>query len=552
MRNLQTLILTTLPFLALAACSEPSPPSAYQAEFDQERFLANVTELSSDAYGGRAPMTEGERMTLDQLEDAFREAGLQPLFGDSYRQAVELISMTVDPATARMSFVDAEGERLVAYEDEMVLWTQRVEAEVGIEDSEMVFVGYGIVAPEYGWNDYADVDMNGKTAVILVNDPGYATQDPALFNGNAMTYYGRWSYKFEEAARQGADAAIIIHDTAPASYGWNTVRNSWTGAQFYLPASGDEVAQLPVESWIQKSVAGSLLESSGLNLASLQQSALSPEFEAVPLGASLNASLRNTIVRDRSYNVGALLPGREAPEEAFIYVAHWDHLGTGQAQSPGEDVIYNGAVDNATGTAALVELAHAFAGQPEPPRRSIALLAVTAEESGLLGSQWYATRPAIAMSQTVGGINIDAMAVNGPTEDVVVVGYGSSELEDLLAEAAAEQGRRVEPEPTPEAGYYYRSDNFNFAKKGVPMLYAESGLDHRELDRSYLEGKEKEYREIRYHQPDDEVQDDWDLRGTMEDIELYYEIGREVADSERWPQWYEGNEFRAIRETSLQ
>jgi Zn-dependent M28 family amino/carboxypeptidase len=256
-------------------------------------------------------------------------------------------------------------------------------------------------------------------------------------------------------------------------------------------------------------------------------------------------------VKDQSFNVGALLPGSEAPDEVFIYVAHWDHLGTGESEDPEEDVIYNGAVDNATGTAALIELANAFAAQPEPPRRSIAFLAVTAEESGLLGSKAYAADPAIPMNKTVGGVNIDAMSVYGPTEDIVVVGYGSSELEDILGEAASEQDRRVEPEPKPERGYYYRSDHFNFAKKGVPMLYAESGLEHRELGRAFMEAKIQEYTDIRYHQPDDEVQDDWDLRGVMEDIELYYEIGREVADSEIWPQWYEGNEFRAIREDSL-
>ncbi len=563
MQRMLTFFLTASCVFVIAACHEsnedaPSSsapaqlPVSTEAAIDSDRFLANVKELASDAYGGRAPMSQGEKMTLEFLEEAFVEAGFAPLFGDSYRQGVEMISMTVDPATARMSFHGADGEQLLGYGDEMVLWTQRVTPEVRVEDSEMVFVGYGIVAPEYGWNDYAAVDMEGKTAVILVNDPGYATQDSALFNGNAMTYYGRWTYKFEEAARQGADAAIIIHDTAPASYGWNTVRNSWTGAQFYLPATDDGKQPLAVESWIQKSVAESLLESSGQDLAQLQQRALSPEFEAVPLATSLTAGLHNAIIRDTTYNFGAVLRGSEAPDEGFIYTAHWDHLGTGESEDPEEDVIFNGAVDNATGTAALIELAHAFNALPERPRRSVIMLAVTAEESGLLGSRWYAEHPAIPMNKTVGGINIDAMPVYGPTEDVVVVGYGSSELEDHLAEAAAEQGRRVEPEPTPEAGYYYRSDHFNFAKKGVPMLYAESGLEHREFGRAYLEAKDEEYREIRYHQPDDEVEDDWDLRGTMEDIQLYFEVGLSVADSEDWPEWYEGNEFRAIREESLQ
>lgn len=533
----------------LAACGEaPAPPSP---PFDPDRFLDHVSTLASDAFGGRAPMSEGERLTLELIENAFRTAGLEPLFGDSYRQPVELISMEVDPANAHLGFVNEGFERIVSYGDEMVIWTQRVTPEIEVRDSEMVFVGYGVVAPEYGWDDYAGVDMQGKTALVLINDPGFALKDPALFKGNAMTYYGRWRYKFEEAARQGAAAAVIIHDTEPASYGWNTVRNSWTGPQFYLPQHNNGVQPIEIASWIQKDVAEALLAASGQSLAELQQRALSREFEPIPLGAVLSAGLRNTIDRGLSYNVGGVLHGSEVPDEAFIYTAHWDHIGTGTSDDPNEDLIYNGAVDNATGTAALIELAHAFSARPQPPRRSVAFLAVTAEESGLLGSAWYAQNPAFPMNRTVGGVNIDGMSVYGPTRDVVVVGYGSSELEDILREAAAEQGRIVEPEPHPERGYYYRSDHFNFAKKGVPMLYAESGTDHRELGPEYIDAKSEEYNDKYYHQPGDEVRESWDLRGAMEDISLYYEVGLEVADSDAWPQWFEGNEFRAIREASL-
>jgi Zn-dependent M28 family amino/carboxypeptidase len=287
-----------------------------------------------------------------------------------------------------------------------------------------------------------------------------------------------------------------------------------------------------------------------MDLAILYELALSPEFEAIELGSTLFASIENTIVHRQSFNVGGLLPGSEAPGEAFIYTAHWDHIGTGKSDDPLEDVIYNGAVDNATGTAALIELARAFGALEHRPRRSVAFLAVTAEESGLLGSAWYAEHPAFPMPRTAGGINIDGMSVNGPTDDVVVVGYGASELEDHLRTAAEAQGRTIEPEPNPERGSFYRSDHFNFAKMGVPMLYARSGLEHREHGRGYLEAKRDEYTRVRYHQPDDEVLDDWDLRGAMEDLQLYFDVGLGVADSEDWPKWYEGSEFKAIRENS--
>lgn len=517
---------------------------------DAERMLANIAELSSDAYGGRDPMSEGERLTLDFIEDHFRAMGLEPLFGDSYRQAVDLVSIEADPASVRMTFHMDGKDRLVQYEEEMVAGTSRAVPESHVENSEIVFVGYGIVAPEYGWNDYADVDVEGKTVLILINDPGFATQDSALFKGNAMTYYGRWTYKYEEAARQGASAAVIIHDTAPAAYGWEVVRNSWSGPQFHLHRDNDNMDRAPIESWIQKDVAEELVAASGTSLTALQEAALSPEFKAVTLGSTMDASVENHVLRNQSYNVGALLPGSERPGELFIYAAHWDHLGTDTGVPEGVDGIYNGAVDNASGIAALLELGYSFATLPRAPARSVAFLAVTAEESGLLGSAHYANDPPIPMRDTVGGINIDSMMVLGPTNDVVVVGYGSSELEDILIRKAGEQNRIVKPEEHPERGGYYRSDHFNFAKKGVPMLYAKAGSDHRELGPDYLPAKGKEFLKTRYHTALDEISDDWDLRGAIEDIGMYFRVGLEVADSTEWPEWYEGNEFRTVRENS--
>jgi Zn-dependent M28 family amino/carboxypeptidase len=493
---------------------------------DPARLLSNIEALSSDAFGGREPMSEGERLTLEFIESRFRAMGLDPLFDDSYRQPVDLVSIEVDPATVQMTFHLGDRDRLVRYEDEMVAGTTRVVPESRIESSEIVFVGYGIVAPEYGWDDYADVDVRGKTVLILVNDPGFATQDPTLFRGNAMTYYGRWTYKYEEAARQGAAAAIIIHDTAPAAYGWDVVRNSWTGPQFHLHQDNDNVHRLAIESWVQKSIAGELADHAGLDLAELERAALSPEFKAVPLGSTMDASVQNRLVRNKSYNVGAILPGSVRPWELFIYTSHWDHIGTDPGVADGVDGIYNGAADNASGVAAMLELAYSFAALPRAPERSVAFLAVTAEESGLLGSAHYAEQPPIPMRSTVAGINMDSMHVYGPTNDIMVFGHGSSELEDILRDKARLQGRVVVPEEHPERGYYYRSDHFNFAKKGVPMLYAEAGSDHRELGRAYIEAKRTEYLEHRYHTALDEIDDDWDLRGLVQDIESSARSGK--------------------------
>ncbi len=560
-------LVTSFLILLLAACGKDEPSAdaeglatgatqkdqtvAYTPEIDTDALMATITQLASDEFGGREPASEGETLTLELIENRFRELGLQPLFDGEYLQAVDLVSIEADPDSARMSFHMNGQDRLLTHTTEMVAGTRRVVDESVVEDSAVVFVGYGIVAPEFGWNDYADVDVEGKTVLILVNDPGYATQNPALFKGNAMTYYGRWTYKYEEAARQGAAAALIIHDTAPAAYGWEVVRNSWTGPQFHLDRTNNNMDRAPIESWILRSVAEEILAADGLDLDKLMLQAQSAEFKAVALSSTLDASVQNRTMKRQSYNVGAMLPGSTHPDEAFIYTAHWDHLGTHPDAEPGEDAIYNGAVDNASGIAALLALAEAFSEMPQTPARSIAFLAVTAEESGLLGSAWYAEHPAIPLHRTVGGVNMDALNVYGPTKDVIVVGYGSSELEEVLIQAAGSQDRYIKAEEHPERGGYYRSDHFNFAKKGVPMLYAKSGSEHLEKGPGYLKEKSDYYLKNLYHSPRDEVGDDWDLRGLAQDVLLYFTIGEQVANGSDWPQWYEGNEFRAIREQSV-
>ena len=514
---------------------------------DEAGLAQHIEVLASNEFGGRAPFTTGEEKTLAYLENEFKKLGVEPANGDSYRQLVDLVELTSDP---NMQLKVSAGDSLweLAYQDQMMAWTKRVVDEVSMQDSELVFVGYGIVAPEYNWNDYDGLDMTGKTAVILVNDPGYATQDENVFSGNAMTYYGRWTYKYEEAARQGADGAIIIHETGAAGYPWEVVSGSWAGAQFDLAAQNDNMHRVKVEGWVTQEVAKELFTETGHDFDALTSRAAKPEFEAVPLGASASITVKNGIRRSQSANIVAKITGSERPDEVFAYMGHWDHLGIRFGEG---DHIFNGAVDNATGTAALLEMAKAFKSLPRPPKRTILFLAVTAEESGLLGSAHYAANPLFPLNQTVGGVNIDAMNVIGPMNDIVVVGYGNSELEDILARHAGMQSRTLTQEPTPEKGYFFRSDHFNFAKKGVPVLYAEGGTSHKEKGEDYVTEAAADYTANRYHKPGDEYDPNWDLRGAVADMALYFTIGLEVAESDTWPNWYEGTAFRGIRDASM-
>ncbi|RFF28111.1 MULTISPECIES: M28 family peptidase [unclassified Wenzhouxiangella] len=514
---------------------------------DSERYAEHVSTLASDAFQGRAPGTRGGRMTIDYLVREFSELGLKPGYGDSYLQPVPMIELT-NAERSDISVELGEESMTLTYPEQMVINSRRLGDEPhAVEDSEIVFVGYGIVAPEYDWNDYAGLDVEGKTVVMLVNDPGFATGDEELFNGRAMTYYGRWTYKYEEAARQGAAAALVVHETEPASYPWEVVINSWSGAEFVL-ASDESAPRVDLEGWLTVDAARDLFAAAGLDYEAQKERARQPGFEWVSLDATASAQVRNDLRRGTSYNVLAEIPGTERPDEAVIYMAHWDHLGRNMARS-GTEGIYNGAVDNASGTAGLLELARLNA-QAGPAERTQLFAAVTLEEYGLLGSRHYANDPVYAPGDTAAAINMDAMTVLGPTNDVTVIGYGSSELEEILAEAAERQGRHIEQEPSPEAGYYYRSDHFNLAKIGIPALYAKGGVDHREEGREYGLEWQADYRANRYHKTADTYSEDWDLRGVAEDVELLYTVGRSVADSDRWPEWYEGNEFKAIREES--
>ncbi len=529
-----------------APASTPAP-AAYNSSpaITAEDFLHHTTVLASDEFGGRAPGTQGETLTIEYLRDFFQSLGLKPGNGDSWYQSVPMVETTAAPVAAN---VTVKGQALEwAFGSQWVAGTRTGQETVEVADSELVFVGYGVVAPEENWNDYAGLDVEGKTVVMLINDPGFHVDDPDLFGGKRMTYYGRWTYKFEEAARQGATAAIIIHDTAGAAYGWGVVENGWTGPQFDLPASEDPEPRLPLQGWITGEVAQDLFARSGLSLEALRLAANKRGFKPVPLPATLSAKIHSTVKRSESSNVLALLPGSERPEEAVVYMGHWDHLGT-MTDADGNTQIFNGAIDNASGIAGIMEIAEAFVRSGQPPKRSVLFAAVTLEESGLLGSKYYVAHPTFPMRDTVGVVNLDAMTIVGKTRDIVVTGYGASELEDVLRPIAERQGRVLHAEDGIEKGYYFRSDHFNFAKAGVPALYAKSGLDHVEKGEAHGIAISEEYTANRYHKPDDVVDPNWDLEGVVQDLEALYEVGRVLADGDAWPNWYPGHPFRALRE----
>lgn len=540
--------------LALAGCGSMDDSASQALDIPEiapgdlsEQTMKDVTRmLSSDEFAGRMPGSVGEEKTVAYLIEQFQAAGLEPGNKGSWTQDVPLVEIT-GKDYAPLAITGADTDLKLTYSTDWVGVTYREDAATKLADSEMVFVGYGINAPERGWNDYEGLDVKGKTVVILVNDPDWETAGlEGTFNGRAMTYYGRWTYKYEEAARQGAAGALIVHDTEPASYGWNVVESSWSGPQAY-PQRGENAPQLTqMNGWITNDAARTILKAAGQDLDELTALAKKKGFKAVPLGLKASTSFKNDIRSYASKNVIGILPGSEAPDEYVFYTAHWDHLGQCTPAPDGDDIC-NGAIDNATGTAALVALAQAQK-KAGAPRRSLVFLAVTAEEQGLLGAYYYAANPIFPLAQTVGGVNMDAFLIAGPAKDVTVVGPGKSQLDAYLTSALVADGRVATPNPNPEAGYYYRSDHFAFAQKGVPMLYVDGGEDLVEGGREAGEKISKDYRDNRYHGPKDEYDESWDWSGVMADLQLYYRLGRMMAMSKSWPNWNEGDEFRAIRD----
>jgi Zn-dependent M28 family amino/carboxypeptidase len=545
--------------IMLTACGEQNPPQTESAvpapannirtgvEADLHRHIA---VLASDEFEGRAPATSGEDKTIAYLQNEFAALGLEPGNGDSWFQEVPVTSVTVDPSV-RLELRGEAYARDLAFSTEMALSTPQQLESVVVRDAGMVFVGYGIVAPERNWNDYAGIDVTGKTVVMLVNDPGYTSQDAALFNGNTMTYYGRWSYKYEEAARQGAAAALIVHETGAAGYPWEVVSVGRQGPRIGLTAADKNVDRVEVEGWLPLPVAEQVFAAAGLDYHELKAQATRPGFKAVPMGdLSLSSTLVNSVSHATSHNVVALIPGSLYPQEVIVHTAHWDHLGI----KPGneEDTIYNGASDNASGTAALLALGRLYKAQSEPPQRSIVLLAVTAEESGLLGSRWYAENPLYPLETTVANLNMDNIykGVDGLSSEVAVVGFGNSELDEYLAAEAAKQDRVLVQEPNPEKGFYYRSDHFNFARVGVPALYTTRSNASREHGRAWGQNQLDAYTANDYHKPSDEYGPGWDLSGAAENVLLMYGIGSSLASSRDFPEWSADSEFRALREQS--
>ncbi|MFD3316240.1 M28 family metallopeptidase [Alteromonas macleodii] len=492
--------------------------------------------LSSDEFEGRLPTTEGEKKTIEYLVSEFTKAGLKPGNGDSFLQKVALMEITADP-----DMTMTIGDNNFAYKEQMVASSKREQSSVSLEDSELVFVGYGVNAPEYDWNDYEGLDVEGKTVVMLINDPGFENPESGKFQGTTMTYYGRWSYKYEEASRQGAAGAIIVHETAPASYGWSVVANSWSGPQYGLVSADKGASRVAVEGWLTLDAAKKVFADAGLDFDQEKANAMQgPYNKAMDIKASV--TVNNTFKKSESNNVIATLPGAEFPDEHIIYTAHWDHLGKDESKEG--DQIYNGAHDNATGTAAILAMAKAYSELTPAPKRSVSFLVVTAEEQGLLGSKYYASNPVIPIENTVANINMDAMNVLGKTKNVAVVGMGKSEMEDYLEAAAAKQGRTLTQEDRPEAGYYYRSDHFSFAKQGVPALYAEGGNEPADEETAKYRKRMNIIVTGCYHQVCDQYRDDWDLSGIVQDTQMLFDVGVGVANAEAWPKWNEASEFQ--------
>ena len=539
------------PVVAKPEAIKPTVNGHFSPAITAEDFAAFDQRVASDEFEGRKPATIGERMTTTYLVDQFQRMGLKPGNHESYLQAVPTVETTLlyDPAVA-LSVAEGGNVEKYNYREEVIVRTLQAKASVDLEDSDVVFAGYGVVAPEYQWNDYAGLDVKGKTVIVLVNDPGWGNGDPTLFKGKAMTYYGRWTYKYEEAARQGAAACLIVHETAGAGYPWQVVVNSWSGPQFDLPSSEDPSPRVQVAGWLTTDGAKRLFAKAGADFDAMKKSADTRGFKSSALSAKFSAKFSSQIRSVESTNVLALLPGSQRPDEVIVYSAHWDHFGRDPKLTG--DQIYNGAIDNGTGLAGLLEIADAFAHQQPPPQRSILFMAPTLEEAGLLGSKYYVLHPAFPMSKTVADINMDELIPWGKTHDMAIIGFGQSQMDDYLKDALKAENRVTSADEEPENGFFYRSDQLNFARLGVPVLYARGGFE--KIDGGEPAGRAAydDFTHNRYHKPADNYDPNWDLSGVIEDVQALYAVGKRLADETTWPAWAADSEFRAAREASLQ
>jgi Zn-dependent M28 family amino/carboxypeptidase len=541
---------------ATGTVAPPAVPLASLPKIDGAAILQTIKVMSSDKFQGRAPGTIGEDLSVGYLETQFRDLGLEPGNPDgTYIQKVPLVGITGSEAKP-LTITKAGETGTMKWKDDVVAWSKHVADGASIEKSDVVFAGYGVEAPEYGWDDFKGTDVKGKTIVVLVNDPAIpdpadpAKLDPKMFGGNAMTYYGRWTYKFEQGARKGAAAVLIVHETLPAGYPFSVVQGN-LNEKFDLVAPDKNMAKANIEGWITLDAARRLFTMAGQDFDTLKKRAISKDFTPVPLGLKASMAIRNKLRTIDSRNVIAKLPGSDPvlKDEYVVYSAHWDHLGVGAAVNG--DTIYNGALDNASGVATVLEIARALKQARPQPKRSFLFLMVTAEEKGLLGSEYYSLNPLYPLAKTAANINIDGVNQWGRTKDISVVGLGASELDDYLRQAAQEQGRTLTPDPEPEKGFYYRSDHFNFAKQGVPALDPDSGIDYIGRSAEWGKAKRDEYTEKDYHAPSDQVKADWDLSGAVEDAQLLMAVGYRVANADRMPEWRAGNEFKAKRDAML-
>ncbi len=532
----------------IAGCSgtpRAAPPST---DIDEDAYRADVRRLSSDEFEGRRPGTVGEEKTVAFLVARFRALGLKPGNRDSFVQTVPMIELQ-PTSVPSLSFTGPGpgAARSLVFGKDMVIWTKRRAPEVRLTQSELVFVGYGIVAPEYQWNDYAGSDVHGKTVMILIGDPGGIGADSKLFRGRSMNYYGYLTYKLEEAARHGASGVLLIHEADIVGYPWDAVVNTWSGAQLQLAAESEGPAQPGFEGWLEGTAARSLFAAAHLDFAATSAAAAQPGFKAVSLHLQIDAELHQTLRSFNSVNVIALLPGVKRSEDYLIYSAHWDHLGR-----PGDEgaPIYPGAVDDATGVAGLLGLAQSFRRTKPQPERSIVFIAFTGEEGGLLGSQYYVDHPIFPLADTVADFNLDRLHIGGPTRDVTDIAFGQSDLDAYLRDAATLQGRELRADPHPEAGEFFRSDDFSFAKAGVPALVAFGGDDDSARGPVFGAAQRDDYYAHRWHRTSDAYAEDWDVRGAIQDLTLEYRLGLRLAQSRRFPNWVKNSEFRAARERS--
>jgi Zn-dependent M28 family amino/carboxypeptidase len=539
---------------ATPAASTPVP-LAQLPTVDPNALLAHTRMLSSDEYEGRGPGTKGEELTVRYLVDQFKALGLAPGNTDgTYLQKVPLVGITPTPAP----LVLRKGSRTLTlkWKDDVVAWTKHVADAASLNQSELVFVGYGVVAPEFKWDDYKGLDVKGKTLVMLVNDPPVpdpskpSELDPAVFGGKAMTYYGRWTYKYEVGAMKGAAGVLIVHETGPAGYPFEVVQAKTT-EQFDLVTPDKNMGRVNIEGWITLDRAKELMRAAGQDFDALKRQAATRDFKPVPLGVTASMTIRNTLRTVDSQNVVAKFEGTDPAlkDEYVVYTAHWDHLGVGPEVNG--DRIYNGAKDNAIGVAGLLELARAFTKVMPAPKRSILFVSVTAEEQGLLGSQYYSVTPLYPLAKTLANINMDGLNVHGRTKDLTLIGYGASDLDDYAREATAEQGRTIRPDAEPEKGFYYRSDHFNFAKQGVPALDPDEGVEFVGKPADYGKKVRDDYTEHDYHKPSDVIKPDWDLSGAIEDLKVFFAVGYRVAQASKYPEWKPGNEFKATRDAML-